>query len=311
MSPLPAPDPTSQQWPNLVWKRATMGEPTGPLISRSPPPHSSYRSEREQHRHRYKPSSCTKMVRCRAQRLNKWSPKLSQNSDSNSLIFPLLTILNPPSPPLRAHSHTWSWPSITPRLIRSCIPALFSLSEPGFLSAWGPSCRGYPHAATLGSGSIQGMKGENTHTHTPTQAQTLTATLRNWNITIKTTQTHRPSAKRDGLMCWIWAEEAIVVEDLDGCEVEKKVEYMWCEACSMRCFLSCVWDELKVLPPLGQCIENQWSCPTLCEEFLASPVFWESETAADLFEVVANWLVISVYYLAINTQRQWAQRMWH
>lgn len=38
MSPLPAPDPTSQQWPNLVWKRATMGEPTGPLISRSPPP---------------------------------------------------------------------------------------------------------------------------------------------------------------------------------------------------------------------------------------------------------------------------------
>lgn len=37
MSPSPAPDPTSQQWPNLVWKRATMGEPTGPLISRRSP----------------------------------------------------------------------------------------------------------------------------------------------------------------------------------------------------------------------------------------------------------------------------------
>lgn len=38
MSPLPAPDPASQQWPNLVWIHATMGDPTGPLISWSLPP---------------------------------------------------------------------------------------------------------------------------------------------------------------------------------------------------------------------------------------------------------------------------------
>lgn len=53
MTLLPAPDPASQKWPNLVWKRATMGEPTGSLISRRTPPHthSSYRSEKEQHTH--------------------------------------------------------------------------------------------------------------------------------------------------------------------------------------------------------------------------------------------------------------------
>lgn len=50
-------------------------------------------------------------------------------------LTPTLPVLNPASPPLHSHAHTWSQPSFTPSLIQSHIPALISSSEPGFQAA--------------------------------------------------------------------------------------------------------------------------------------------------------------------------------
>lgn len=57
-------------------------------------------------------------------------------------------------------------------------------------------------------------------------------------------------------MCLIWAEEAIVLEDLDECEVEKKNIFNICGVREVECDVYYhVWDELKVLSPLGICTE--------------------------------------------------------
>lgn len=150
MSPLPAPDPTRQQWPNLVWKRATMGEPTGPLISWSPPPthptgqrgsstHTEVHTDTRIDTHEL--SSCSwNNSQQRTHWLNKWLLKLSKNYDSNSLSLPFpLPILNPPSPPLHTDTHTPGpgppslpvWSSLISQLSFLCL-------SQGFLSARGP-----------------------------------------------------------------------------------------------------------------------------------------------------------------------------
>lgn len=92
MSPLPAPDPANQQWPNLVWKHATMGDQTGPLISGSlPSAHRAGQRENSTHKHTW-----------------IWHKNFSSPNT--------LPILNPPS----FHLHTQTQ---TPGLGPSLLPA--------------------------------------------------------------------------------------------------------------------------------------------------------------------------------------------
>lgn len=98
---------------------------------------------------------------------------------------------------------------------------------------------------------------------------------------------------------------------------------MWCEVRSPGCAVRYgVWDELKVLSPPGINAQKASKLSNLCSTDFLNHLFvggrprrggGKSESGADtLFEVAAhNWLVISVYHLAINTGRQWDQRMWH
>lgn len=176
MSPLPAPDPTRQQWPNLVWKRATMGEPTGPLISWSPPP---------THPTGQRGSSTHTEVHTDAYRYT-WTVfmQLKQFTAENALTkqmiaetfkelwqqLPLLTLSTTyPKSSITSfthwHTHTWSWPSITPSLIQSYIPALFSLSEPGFSVRPGAPVLGVIHTPLpLAQIPCKGWRGKHTHT---------------------------------------------------------------------------------------------------------------------------------------------------
>lgn len=71
-----------------------------------------------------------------------------------------------------------------------------------------------------------------------------------------------------------------------------------------------VWDELKVLSPLGIRRKKSTEDVQLCLQSYIT-CFFGKWNCSGLFEAAANWLVISVYYLAINTQRQWDRRMWH
>lgn len=175
MSPLPAPDPASQQWPNLVWKRATMGEPTGPLISRSLPPthpagqrgsrtHTSAHTRRDTHELPYErtihnSAQHTPTKQMIAETLKElWQQPFS---------FPFpLPILNPPSPPSHTYTHTPGHGPPSLPVWSSLISQLSSLGLSQVFCQPGAPVVGVIHTLLpLAHTPCEGW-GEHTHTHT-------------------------------------------------------------------------------------------------------------------------------------------------
>lgn len=123
---------------------------------------------------------------------------------------------------------------------------------------------------------------------------------------------HRTSAKYDVSKWWIRAGESIVFGKPGWMWTGKK-KRLWIYAVQgqVECDIYyLVWDELKVLSPLGICTEIDKDVQ-LCPWSSLNHLYLDREKCSSLFEAVANWLVISVYYLAINTQRQWDRWMRH
>ena len=271
MSPLPAPDPASQQWPNLVWKRATMGEPTGPLISRSlPPTHptgqigSRTHTSTYTHMQRELPSSKKNTIEHKqmiAESLKElWQQPLS--------FYFQRPILNPPSPPLHTQKHTLT------HLVETLHHSQSDpTSYPGsLLSVWARfsvSLRapvvGVIHTPLpLALTPCRGW-GE----HTQTSAQTLNVTLRNTNI-----QKQRPCAKYDGLMWWIWAWRT---HRFWRPEVEKRdFEYMWCKANVTFVIMS---DLNSKCSPLREHAEKSVEMSNFCLNSSLHHLFLESKAA--------------------------------